>query len=142
MTLTALLTNPIAVGIFLYQLKHFICDFVLQNQYMLQKFNREKWAIPLAAHCTEHAIGTILVLCGFVIGYSSLTFSLGTSLLILGLATFDFIVHFTMDRIKAHPDLGASHSPYENAFWKYVGVDQMVHHLTHYIIIILFIGFV
>ena len=60
------------------------------------------------------------------------------------------VVHFTMDRIKASPNMLGRFKPltketYPTAneaaiksntyFWWSLGLDQGVHHLTHYVII-------
>lgn len=134
----------------IYQLKHYLCDYPLQNAWMLGKF-KQGWdfVLPLSAHCGVHALFTFAI---------AFTFSWrpGNLLFCLGLALFDFVVHFVMDRIKAGPkylgrykslsakeyqELWAStfgqapqlrHNTY---FWWALGFDQMVHHLTHYAII-------
>ena len=145
-----------------YQLKHFIADYLLQGEYMLGKFKPD-WSFikPLLAHVGVHAI---------------FTFTIATLLvawpIALGLALLDAIVHFTMDRVKAgHKYLGkykpVTSKEYIDAkniidshtastvtinkeknrlrsnvlFWWSLGLDQMVHHLTHYSIIYLIILF-
>jgi hypothetical protein len=48
------------------------------------------------------------------------------------LAILDFIVHFTMDRLKAGPRyLGRFSDIRSKAYWVSFGLDQMIHHLTH-----------
>ncbi|MBX3023065.1 MAG: DUF3307 domain-containing protein [Bdellovibrionales bacterium] len=104
----------------LFQVKHFIADFVLQNVWMLQK-SRPGWDFvpPLAIHCFVHALMTLaIVLCVDPAAW--------------WLALLDFAVHFTMDRIKAGPRyLGRYSDVRGKAFWVSFGFDQMVHHLTH-----------
>ncbi|MEZ4873201.1 MAG: hypothetical protein R2827_13360 [Bdellovibrionales bacterium] len=52
------------------------------------------------------------------------------------LFVFDFIVHFGMDRLKSGPRyLGRFNDHYKASFWWAFGLDQMVHHFTHYFII-------
>src|SRR5688572_8383480 len=107
-----------------FQLKHFFADFVLQNVWMLQKA-RPGWDFvpPLAIHCGVHAL---ITLSAVMYLYPSLWW----------LAALDFVVHFTMDRIKAGPHfLGRFTDVRGKAFWVCFGLDQMVHHLTHYFII-------
>jgi hypothetical protein len=109
----------IAVLIF-YQVKHFIADFVLQNVWMLQK-SKPGWDFvpPLAIHCGVHA-GLTLVL------------ALYLNPAVWWLAIVDFVLHFTMDRIKAGPRyLGRFNDIQTRAYWISFGFDQMVHHLTH-----------
>lgn len=132
-----------------FQVKHFVADYWLQGPYMLQKF-RPDWGffLPLAAHAGVHAVGTLAILLVFAphLWY---------------LCLVDFVVHFIMDRIKAGPKyLGrykalsgkeiANIMSYRDTmgikrfapelkgntyFWWSLGLDQMVHHLTHYFII-------
>ena len=78
----------------IYQLKHFICDFLLQGKYMLGKFKGgNEWILPLAAHAGVHGVATFLI---------ALCFKPKSAFLI---ALFDMVVHFTMDRIKASPNM-------------------------------------
>jgi hypothetical protein len=146
----------------MYQLKHFLADYPLQLPWMLGKF-KAGWAFvkPLSSHCVVHAYFTFLISALFLAavhgpGYGPLPFYL---------AAFDFVVHFIMDRIKASPSylgrfealskkemtnilsyvgtLGEDgvreyfgHELRSNRFfWWSLGIDQGVHHLTHYAII-------
>jgi hypothetical protein len=107
-----------------YQVKHYVADYLLQGKYMLQKF-RADWGffVPLLAHVSVHAAATFLIASWFNV------------LLAVKLALFDAFIHFTMDRIKASPKLLGRFTPDNKFFWWALGVDQMVHHLTHYAII-------
>ncbi len=129
----------------IYQLKHFFADFPLQSAYMHGKGNAGwDFVPPLLAHVLLHAALTLTIV------YCT-TFELGFSLI---LATLDLVVHFAMDRIKAGPKyLGKyqylANNQFEAAtqaelksdkkFWVALGFDQMVHHLTHFVIIYLVI---
>ncbi len=108
----------------IFQIKQFAADFPLQNRYMLQK-TRSDWSFipPLALHCGIHA---------------AITFTIVTLIApkLWWLAIVDFCVHFTMDRIKAGPRyLGRFRDTSSVGFWMAFGLDQMVHHMTHYWII-------
>ena len=119
------IVTSIFVLLFLYQIKHFICDYPLQNVYMLGKFKDTGWVKPLLAHTGVHALGTFIIAFAF------------TQMLFLSvsLALFDMFVHFMMDRIKASPRLLGRYDIKDKRFWWSLGLDQMVHHLTHYAII-------
>ena len=125
----------------IFQLKHFLADFLFQNEYMHGKF-KDDWAffLPLMAHVCVHAILTFAITYAF-------TQSLGTSLL---LQLFDLSVHFTMDRLKAgknylgrwkalsakeFPSASMAEKNHNKYFWWSLGLDQSVNHLTHYMII-------
>src|SRR3989344_7267133 len=88
-----------------YQFKHFLADYPLQGKYMLGKF-KPGWDFlgPLVAHCGVHAVMTYFI--GITYLYLNPLqdpgFYKGT-VLCMGLAAFDFVAHFCMDRIKAGP---------------------------------------
>lgn len=118
-----------------FQIKHWLCDYPLQSQFMLKKFQREGWVLPLTFHAGVHAIFTSLI-CAVFLGdhYTQVTdWLLVSTPLVLGL--LDFTIHFTVDRVKAHPDWGGRYKMDNPKFWWSLGADQGVHHLTHYLII-------
>ncbi len=123
----------------IYQLKHFIADFPLQGEYMLGKFKAGWDFFPhLMAHVSLHG---------------GLTFAIAVVVKpewALQLALLDMTIHFFMDRIKAGPKylgrfkaltakewVGSTKEQKQGntLFWWSLGFDQMVHHLTHYLII-------
>lgn len=137
--------SKLFVLLILYQIKHFIADYPLQGKYMLGKF-KPGWDFlgPLAAHCTVHGLFTYLI--AMFAGYDNA----------LNLSIIDFSAHFIMDRIKASPKYLGRFKPltaetYVKAdkkalrsnvlFWWSLGLDQMVHHLTHYYLIAKMVGF-
>jgi hypothetical protein len=142
-----------------FQIKHFLCDYPLQESYMLGKF-KPGWDFikPLAAHCSVHALFTFGIASFFVQPHIA-----------IGLALLDFVLHFISDRLKAGPRwlgrfknitpeeyktlqvelksidpnvrLAAREKVAANRyFWWALGFDQMWHHVTHYIIIAIIIG--
>jgi Protein of unknown function (DUF3307) len=150
----------------IYQVKHFVADYLLQGAWMLGKFKDGwEWVLPLAAHTAVHGAFTFFI--ALILMSTGWKFA-------LYLACIDFIVHFTMDRIKASPNLmgrwkALSGKEYVNhsiviamskektwqhdmnvidnakaskrlidnnrLFWWSLGIDQLVHHMTHYYII-------
>lgn len=170
--------STVIVLLVVYQLKHFLADYPLQGPYMLKKFlGGWDWVKPLAAHAGVHAVFTFVV-AGVYLAIQNP--GIYIILPALGLAAFDFTVHFCMDRLKASPNLlgrfkalspkefmACAKAIKENTrvyitvesdnssgeketidkekalnkivsntyFWWSLGLDQMVHHLTHYVII-------
>ncbi len=137
--------------LFVFQAKHLLADYPLQTPYMLQKF-RADWGFmaPLAAHAGVHALMTGLIAVTFQIIHTGSA----NYLFALVLAGLDFTIHFAMDRLKAGPRylgrykaLTASEftqaTPAQKRsnryFWWALGLDQTVHHLTHYWIIYLLV---
>lgn len=117
--------NELFTLLILFQIKHFLCDYPLQNAYMLGKFKKVGWELPLLSHSAVHAIGTSLI---------SIIFT-GDILLSYLLGMLDLVVHFVVDRLKAHPDIGGRYTQENPKFWWCLGADQMTHHLTHYLLI-------
>lgn len=118
--------NEIFILLIVFQIKHLIADFPLQNEYMLGKFKRGKdFILPLVAHAGVHFVFTFFIVFFFKFDI----------MLALTLALFDFCTHFIIDRIKASPDLLGRWNPSQKMFWNMIGVDQMCHHLVHYSII-------
>ncbi|QDH46558.1 hypothetical protein LAh8_20 [Aeromonas phage LAh_8] len=104
----------------IFQIKHFVADYILQNTYMLGKFRKKGWVLPLSAHCIEHGIFTFLIFLWAGVEKA------------LMLAAVDFSLHFVMDRIKASPNIGGRYNNQQPQYWYMLGFDQMFHHLTHY----------
>lgn len=97
---------------------------------MLKKFSPNwDFFFPLLSHSLVHALFTFLIAYAF------------RPELALSVALLDLVVHFTMDRIKAGPKyLGRFKDMYDKKFWWSLGLDQSVHHLTHYLIIYLLLN--
>lgn len=113
-----------------FQIKHFLSDYPLQNEYMLGKFKPIGWVKPLACHCLVHGVMTLFISLALGVGF----------LMAFGLMILDFSLHFIMDRVKAHPSLLGKYKPDNSKFWWSLGFDQMFHHLTHYFLIYLIIS--
>ncbi len=125
MTISSLLILYIS-----FRLKHFICDFILQTEWMaLTKSapGREGYK-ALFAHTATHGIGTSLVMLVFA-----------PPLIFLGL--IDFVVHSLIDRIKGVLTRKMGWMPKDTFFWWALGADQEMHNLTHLAYIIVVVAF-
>ena len=99
----------------IYQIKHFVADYPLQGEYMLRKFSADPkiWIPSLTAHAGVHAFFTLMI--GMAVtGYFALP---------VGLAILDFVTHFTMDRIKASPNMLGRFKPIAGP--EYVNLKHM-----------------
>jgi hypothetical protein len=108
-----------------FQVKHLIGDYLLQTGWMVRGKTRPgpDYMFPLAVHVFVHAATAFAIV---MVVNPALWY----------LAIFDFGVHFIMDRIKSSPRLlGRYTDMNKQSFWIPFGIDQMVHHLTHYFII-------
>jgi len=114
-----------------FQIKHLLADYFLQRKFMLGKFD-SGWSffLPLMAHAGVHAVMTLGIVLYFDPAY-------------WWLALVDGTIHFLMDRIKAGPRwLGRFSDKNKPVYWRCLGLDQMIHHLTHYgIIVVLWMHF-
>jgi hypothetical protein len=127
----------------LFVVKHFICDFPLQNicdNWIIKtKGSREfdEWVPSLLVHSMLHALVTAIILS---IVFSSQLDSrmLFENVLWPKLALvclLEFVAHFIIDRAKAHPDIGGRFKPDQIYFWWALGLDQMLHYLTYAVMI-------
>jgi len=117
-----------------FQIKHFLADYPLQNEYMVTgKFKAKGWVKPLFHHAYMHGMFTGFISYTFLLANGvSLNESFWYAILLM---LFDLVTHFTIDRIKASPFILPQYKPDNSMFWFYLGLDQMFHHLTHYLVI-------
>lgn len=103
-----------------FRLKHFICDFMLQSDWMaLNKGKPGKEGYrALFSHTIIHSIGTLLIMLVFAPG-----------LWWLGLV--DFLVHSVVDRLKGVLTLRRDWGTQDTMFWWAFGADQELHNFTH-----------
>lgn len=130
--------SEIFILLFLFQIKHFLCDFPLQGKFMLGKFSPDPWTwIPaLTAHSGVHSVGTFAVMFVFEV---FITPGVSGPWWWCFIPWLDMAIHFTVDRIKASPNMLGRWKPDNKYFWWSLGGDQMAHHLTHYAIIALLV---
>lgn len=113
---------------FAFRAKQFICDFVLQTDWMA--LNKGKPGFegykPLMIHALIHGAGTLVVALAFA-----------PSLWWLGLA--DVAIHAMVDRFKGILSYQRGWQPSDRWFWWSFGLDQEAHNITHvaYLLIIL-----
>lgn len=106
----------------IFQLKHFLADYIFQGKYMLGKFKDKGWEMPLLAHTSVHMLMTYLIVLYYLPWYYALLLSIG-----------DMCTHFLIDRFKVVVSKGYDSSK-DKEFWWWLGADQMAHHFTHYAI--------
>jgi len=114
-----------------FQLKHYMADYPLQNRYMLGKFDEyPNFIPPLLAHSGVNAVLTLTIVMFYTTHIK----------LALLCAFMDLVIHFTVDRVKASKKMLGRYHPEQPQFWWTLGLDQMCHHLTHYMIIIMMLN--
>lgn len=111
-----------------FRAKQFICDFLLQADWMALnkgKPGREGYQ-ALALHAACHAMGTFIIVMVFM---PSLWW----------LAVVDFCIHGLIDRIKGLITYKKGWNPKDRWFWWSFGLDQEAHNFTHLAYIVLII---
>lgn len=127
----------IVILLIVFQFKHFIVDYIIQiaDPEHTRKFDIFGWFSPLLKHASHHGLGS-LAITALYLSYSNIGFtSIAFIFLIIGVLVFDTAVHFTVDRIKASPNFLGKYCYPTKEYFRSVGLDQMMHHFTHYIII-------
>ena len=110
-------------------IKHWLADFPLQTEYMLNKSAKEGWAIPLLDHALVH---------GFMSTVIFMLFSTWWFGLLIGI--LDTMLHFIIDRLKGSPTIKEMYEPWllrtfktdsNKIFWVTLGLDQALHYLSY-----------
>lgn len=110
----------ILIGLSVFQLKHFLCDFVLQTSYQFK--NKGYYGHPGGlVHAGLHGIGSIPALLVFTQVPATI------AMLVVG----EMIVHYHTDWLKEQIDRRMNWT-YEHApYWFIFGGDQVVHQFTY-----------
>jgi len=153
----------------LFQLKHLFADYFLQGEYMLQKFKPDwSFFKPLLAHVGVHATFTFLISIFFVSWHVAVLLAIVDAFIhfimdrlkagpkYLGrfkpVTASEYMANKatianggeTYDSfVSARPCVAVAEAKDKlrgnKLFWWSLGLDQMIHHLTHYGIIYLII---
>jgi hypothetical protein len=107
-------------GLTLLQIKHFICDFVLQTSRHVQF--KGIYGHPAGVeHSAIHAIGTLP--CLWLVG--------ATWPAMAGIAFIEFLIHYHEDWFKERMVKRHKWGVTDHQFWIALGADQLVHQLTY-----------
>tara|TARA_B100000686_G_C16759154_1_gene957524 strand:+ start:811 stop:1191 length:381 start_codon:yes stop_codon:yes gene_type:complete len=115
--------------IFAFLIKQLLCDFIQPGWMATQKSKplEAEGGRALFTHAAIHAMGTLIIVGLFNVGY-------------WWLALIDFVVHAVIDRAKSlyvsKRKLGINQIRY----WFVYGLDQTLHHATHLIFVMIMIG--
>ena len=108
----------------MFQIKHYIVDFPLQNDAHLA--SKGKYGnLTGIGHSLLHGVGTMVVLAFFLVN---------NPLLMLALAILDFAIHYHVDWLKT---CKGCKDIKQKAFWNQLGQDQLAHQLTYLLIVFL-----
>ena len=121
-----LVAHNILILFLLFQLKHFVFDWLYQPPWQYKnKGTYGHWGG--LAHSLQHAIPTFFIL---------FLFCQTTSKTAFGLACIEFSIHYHMDWFKMNVNrwMGWGPTTSEN-FWRWTGFDQLIHQLNYLFII-------
>ncbi len=107
----------------LLNLKHFICEYILQDEHIF-KARFRYGSINSFVHTLYHAFGTMVA--GLL-----LKFDLA---LIVGLVLIEAVIHYHIDWAIAH--FGAK-SYKDKKYWQWFGAEEFLHHITFILMILL-----
>lgn len=103
-----------------FQLKHFICDGLLQTKAMVKSKSKYGDGLGLI-HAGIHGMGTAVILL--------LWRPVGMA--VLGLAVLDFLLHYHVDFAKENIVKRAGWTIADAKYWWALSADQTLHQLTY-----------
>lgn len=121
----------ILILITLFQVKHFIVDFMLQTRLMVHQ--KDNLRMPGGyIHASQHAVGTVLI--GSVVLQmlpASQALTTTTVALIYLTALYDGVSHYLIDYCKMRHGRRLRLGPEDRRYWAYIGLDQLAHNLVY-----------
>lgn len=113
-------SDVILLALLCFQVKHFLCDFVLQTEYQLQ--NKSIYGHRAGIlHAGLHVVGSIPSL----LILSAPPGAIGVCLL------GEFIIHYHADWLKARFDARRGEEGKDTVYWIAFGMDQFIHQVTY-----------
>ena len=104
----------------LLEIKHFVCDFVLQTAYLYR--NKGIYGHPAGfIHAGLHAAGSLPAIL-------ILTHSAGLAAAILAV---EFLIHYHVDWLKLYLDKHYRLGINQSIYWMIFGADQLIHQITY-----------
>jgi hypothetical protein len=114
------LTAAVIAVFAVFQLKHYICDYVLQTPYQFQ--NKGTYGHPGGfVHAGLHAIGTIAAFLVIPPGWG-----LGVAIIV-----GEFLIHYHVDWTKEWAQRRWQLTTSDGGYWRVYGADQLAHQITY-----------
>jgi len=116
-------TDPIGALLavfFVLQIKHFVCDYPLQNLYMLKNkgtYGHLGGIIHSGIHALVSTVAFFIIAPTFLFG--------------LGIVIGEFLLHYHIDWTKEQVIRRMGWTATDREFWWAIGADQLLHHLTY-----------
>jgi Protein of unknown function (DUF3307) len=109
----------------LLQVKHFICDFVLQTAYLYR--NKGFYGHPAGfIHAGMHAICSV----------PAILLATKSVLLLAAIPAAELVIHYHVDWLKIYLDRHFRLDIRHRAYWMIFGADQLIHQLSYVAILI------
>lgn len=117
-------TTLLLSSLVLFEVKHFLCDFVLQTTYLYR--NKGIYGHPAGfIHAGLHAVGSLPAM--LLIG--------GAPGLIAVMMAGEFLVHYHVDWLKLYIDKRCRLRIDRGSYWIIFGLDQLLHQATYIVIL-------
>jgi len=110
----------VLAALVLFQIKHFLCDFVFQTLRQVQA-KGSYGAMGGVVHAGLHAVGSLPAI--LVLTRSPLA--------IAAVVVVEFVLHYHIDWTKARVDTNKGWTMADQKYWIVFGLDQFVHQLTY-----------
>lgn len=116
--------DTILLTLIIFQLKHFVADFVVQTEY--QWSNKGTYGHPGGfVHAGIHAVGSVVAV--LVLGASAIALA--------SVMLADFVIHYHLDWCKERFNRQYKLTHTDALYWFSFGVDQFLHQMTYLAII-------
>jgi len=103
-----------------FQLKHFLCDFVLQSKFQVRT-KKIYGHYGGFIHAGLHAVTSL----------PALVILSASPIALVALPLFECVLHYHVDWTKAQIDERTGWTINDDAYWMLFGLDQLVHQLTY-----------
>ncbi len=107
-----------------FQLKHLLCDFVLQTRFQVADKG-----------FYGHVGGLIHAACHALLTIPALLILTHSPLVIAAVAAGEFVVHYHTDWLKARTERVRNWKESDDIYWIAFGADQLVHQVTYIVIV-------
>jgi Protein of unknown function (DUF3307) len=112
--------ETVLLALVVFQIKHFLCDFVLQNSYQIRNKGIYLHRGGLI-HAGLHSLGSL----------PALLIITQLPWLVAALLFGEFVIHYHTDWAKARIDNALRLNDTNTLYWTIFGSDQLIHQMTY-----------
>jgi Protein of unknown function (DUF3307) len=121
----------ILLSLLLFQIKHFLCDFVLQTGWQVR--HKGDYLHPAGfVHAGLHALGSIPAVMVLTKAPAAIAF----------IILIEFIIHYHVDWLKVRVDQALKLNHQNQMYWVIFGIDQFIHQLTYLAIVFVLVHYI